>query len=233
MGIQDIIGFDFIDPPSTFQIEEALGQLFVLGALSGPCDANREVGSITTIGLEMSRLPLDPVLSRMVVEAKLPQNDCLFEILCIAAMISSSADEIFYRQEGGNNIKHDKKRRYDEIDKLDMIQSAHSKLRHPLGDHFTYIKVLCTYEISRNSTSDTRIDWCHQNYVHSRPLKMALNIRDQLFREVGLTGADSRVGYRLEGNIGNNIIAAISRCLVSGLCMNVARFVSQLHYFKY
>ncbi|KAK3263582.1 hypothetical protein CYMTET_27620 [Cymbomonas tetramitiformis] len=59
----DVLSFDFLDRPATEALEDALKQLFVLGAIDGD-------GQITEIGRQMSSLPLDPPLARAVIAAR-------------------------------------------------------------------------------------------------------------------------------------------------------------------
>ena len=57
LGVDDVLAFDYLDAPAPEAISIALKQLYVLGAL----DAN---GAVTTLGKEISGLPLDPPLVR-------------------------------------------------------------------------------------------------------------------------------------------------------------------------
>ena len=57
-----MLAFDFIEPPAADQLADALQQLYVLGAI----DAR---GAVTTVGAQISRLPLDPAVGRIVVAA--------------------------------------------------------------------------------------------------------------------------------------------------------------------
>lgn len=228
LGINDVIGFDFIDPPSVSQMEEALSQLYLLGALDGE---GSNIGAITAIGRDMSRLPLDPMLGRMMVEATLPDNDCVFEVACIAAVISASSEEIFMRpsrqqRRGGRHDQGSHKRPYAEmVDEEDEdAQVAHAKLRHAMGDHFTFIKLLCAFERANSSQTSSNsvsgFQWCRQNFVRFRTLRTAINIRDQLLRD--MRDVDIRTStYRLEDSY--DVEAAVSRCLVAGMFMNAAR----------
>ena len=55
LGVDDVLAFDYLDAPAPEAISIALKQLYILGAL----DAN---GAVTTLGKEISGLPLDPPL---------------------------------------------------------------------------------------------------------------------------------------------------------------------------
>ncbi|XP_039684309.1 pre-mRNA-splicing factor ATP-dependent RNA helicase DEAH10-like [Medicago truncatula] len=86
LGVDDILGFDFIEKPSRTAIVKSLEQLFLLGALTDDCQLSDPVGH------QMARLPLDPVYAKALILAS--QFNCLEEMLIAVAMLS--AESIFY-----------------------------------------------------------------------------------------------------------------------------------------
>src|SRR5207248_4975356 len=62
LGLGDILDFPFIEPPDYRMIRDGLATLHELGAI----DENNE---ITELGRDLSRLPIDPRIARMVLEA--------------------------------------------------------------------------------------------------------------------------------------------------------------------
>lgn len=87
LGVVDVLGFDFLDPPSQEQLEEALVELHLLGAIDGS-------GGITDTGRQMSHLPVDPSLGKMITQAaveseKEGSQDVLEDVVVIAAMLST------------------------------------------------------------------------------------------------------------------------------------------------
>ena len=62
LGINDLVHFDYMDPPAPETLMRALEQLNYLGALD-------DEGELTSIGHIMSEFPLDPMLSKMLVSA--------------------------------------------------------------------------------------------------------------------------------------------------------------------
>lgn len=79
LGIDDLVHFDFMDPPAPETLMRALELLNYLGALD-------EDGSLTKLGQLMSEFPLDPQMSKMLVVS--PEFNCSNEILSITAMLS-------------------------------------------------------------------------------------------------------------------------------------------------
>ncbi|MDI6726321.1 MAG: ATP-dependent RNA helicase HrpA, partial [Smithellaceae bacterium] len=90
--------FPFLDPPPLRNIQDGIDTLLELGAaVYADQPANGTVQdrlpngkrpplSLTPEGLLMARLPLDPRLSRMIIEAK--REKCLREVLIIAAALT-------------------------------------------------------------------------------------------------------------------------------------------------
>ncbi|CAN1313420.1 Probable pre-mRNA-splicing factor ATP-dependent RNA helicase DEAH4 [Linum perenne] len=76
----DILKFDFLDSPSAESLEDALKQLYLIDAID-------ENGAITSVGRTMAELPLEPSLSRTLMEAN--ENGCLSQALTVAAMLSA------------------------------------------------------------------------------------------------------------------------------------------------
>lgn len=70
LGVDDVLGFDFLNPPPTAALLRSLQLLHLLGALDGE-------GHITNgIGRQMSQLPLEPTLSRMLIAAMAAGSNC-------------------------------------------------------------------------------------------------------------------------------------------------------------
>ncbi len=76
IGIEDVEGFDFIDPPEASAVRQAIQTLKTLGALD-------EKGNLTETGDLMAELGLEPKLGRMVIEAQ--RHNCVEDICTVAA----------------------------------------------------------------------------------------------------------------------------------------------------
>eukprot|EP00061_Rhincodon_typus_P014114 g40936.t1 len=63
LGINDLIHFDFMDPPPHETLVLALEQLYALGALN-------HLGELTKLGRRMAELPVDPMLSKMILASE-------------------------------------------------------------------------------------------------------------------------------------------------------------------
>ncbi|ROP43396.1 ATP-dependent RNA helicase HrpA [Pseudokineococcus lusitanus] len=94
LGLGRVEDFPFVDPPDRRQVADGLALLTELGAIeTTEGDAAAERGPaeqrqlrLTPVGRRLARLPLDPRLARMVVEAD--RNSCVAEVLVLAAALS-------------------------------------------------------------------------------------------------------------------------------------------------
>lgn len=114
LGIDDLVHFDFMDPPAPETLMRALELLNYLGALD-------DEGNLTEDGSIMAEFPLDPQLSKMIIAS--PQFNCSNEILSITAMLSVPV--CFVRPP-------ESKKAADE---------AKARFTHTDGDHLTLLNV--------------------------------------------------------------------------------------------
>ncbi|KAM9723759.1 pre-mRNA-splicing factor ATP-dependent RNA helicase DHX16 [Menidia menidia] len=149
LGINDLIHFDFMDPPPHETLVLALEQLYALGALN-------HLGELTKLGRRMAELPVDPMLSKMILASE--QYKCSEEVLTIAAMLSVN-NSIFYRPK----------------DKVVHADNARMNFVVPGGDHLVLLNVYTQWVESGFSTQ-----WCYENFIQFRSMRRARDVRDQL-----------------------------------------------------
>ncbi|KAK3242293.1 hypothetical protein CYMTET_48013 [Cymbomonas tetramitiformis] len=131
LGIDDLVHFDFMDPPAPETLMRALELLNYLGALD-------DEGNLTSVGQLMSEFPLDPQLAKMLVAS--PQFKCSNEILSITAMLS--VPNCFMRPREAQKMADEAKARFAHID----------------GDHLTYLNV---YHAYKQNSEDSQWCWEH------------------------------------------------------------------------
>ncbi|RUS20395.1 P-loop containing nucleoside triphosphate hydrolase protein [Endogone sp. FLAS-F59071] len=112
LGIDDLVHFDFMDPPAPETLMRALELLNYLEALD-------DDGNLTPSGEVMAEFPLDPQLAKMLMAS--PKFECSNEILSITAMLS--VPNVFVRP-------NDSRKQADE---------AKARFSHPDGDHLTLL----------------------------------------------------------------------------------------------
>lgn len=78
LGLGDIARFPFVEPPDRRNVQSGVQLLEELGAL-------RE-GKLSKVGRRLARLPIDPRLARMILEAE--RLGCVREVIVIAAALS-------------------------------------------------------------------------------------------------------------------------------------------------
>ncbi|MEQ1663343.1 MAG: ATP-dependent RNA helicase HrpA [Thiobacillus sp.] len=79
LGLGDVVGFPFIDPPGSRLVTDGYQLLAELHALD-------EQGQLTKTGKQLAKLPLDPRIARMLLTAE--QQRCVREVLIIASALS-------------------------------------------------------------------------------------------------------------------------------------------------
>ncbi|MEX0658977.1 MAG: ATP-dependent RNA helicase HrpA [Egibacteraceae bacterium] len=111
LGLGDVEAFPFVDPPDRRSVRDATQLLHELGAVDSAEPGPRP--RLTPIGRTLARLPVDPRIGRMLVEAD--RNACLREVLVVAAGLSiqdprerpagkeGSADELHARFDDGGS----------------------------------------------------------------------------------------------------------------------------------
>jgi ATP-dependent helicase HrpA len=83
LGLGDIAGFPFVEPPDRRAIDDGFTLLAELGAVYKGNDGTR---ALTRTGRDLAALPVDPRLARMVVEAG--RNGCAREVTVLAAALA-------------------------------------------------------------------------------------------------------------------------------------------------
>ena len=79
LGINDLIHFDFMDPPPHETLVLALEQLYALGALN-------HMGELTKLGRRMAELPVDPMLSKMILASEKYVLSLMYYILLYSTL---------------------------------------------------------------------------------------------------------------------------------------------------
>jgi len=80
LGLGDVAAFPFLDPPDSRSVRDGFALLEELGAIEPGAD------QLTPIGQQLARLPVDPRLGRMVLEAA--RHGCVREVTIIASVLS-------------------------------------------------------------------------------------------------------------------------------------------------
>ncbi|XP_052187486.1 pre-mRNA-splicing factor ATP-dependent RNA helicase DEAH7 isoform X2 [Diospyros lotus] len=114
LKIENLLDFDFMDPPPQDNILNSMYQLWVLGALDN-------VGNLTNLGWKMVEFPLDPPLAKMLLIGE--ELECINEVLTIVSMLS--VPSVFFRPK----------------DRAEESDAAREKFFVPESDHLTLLNV--------------------------------------------------------------------------------------------
>merc|ERR1719379_1896800 len=114
LGIEDLVHFDFMDPPAPETLMRALELLNYLGALD-------DEGDMTPIGKMMAEFPLDPQLAKALISS--PKFGCSNEIVSIVSLLS--VPPLFYRP----------------AERRQEADAAKAKFSHVDGDHLSLLNV--------------------------------------------------------------------------------------------
>ncbi|XP_019857665.1 PREDICTED: ATP-dependent RNA helicase DHX8-like [Amphimedon queenslandica] len=126
MGINDLLSFDFMDPPPMETMIAAMEQLHSLSALD-------DEGLLTRLGRRMAEFPLEPQLSKMLIQSV--HLGCSEEILTIVSMLS--VQNVFYRPK----------------DKQAIADQRKAKFNQPEGDHLTLLSVYNAWKNNKFSNA--------------------------------------------------------------------------------
>ena len=118
LGLGDIANFPFLQPPDSRGIKDGLDLLRELGAVSGTGTGDP---AITRIGTQLTQLPIDPRLARMVVESK--QHGVTREVMAIVA---------------GLSIQDPRER---PLDRRPQADQSHARFVDPTSDFLTLLNL--------------------------------------------------------------------------------------------
>lgn len=151
LGIDDVINFDFLDPPQSHSVMSALETLYGLGGLN-------EKGQLTQLGRRMAELPLNAVHAKMLLSGGVNYG-VVREIIIIIAMLSVGSGTIFHVPP----------------DKRQVAETVLKSLYHRSGDHLSLLNIFTRWEENNFSRQ-----WCMNHYIQEKAMNRAREIKDQL-----------------------------------------------------
>jgi ATP-dependent helicase HrpA len=161
IGLGDVPKFPFIDPPDARNIADGLTLLTELNAF--------RAGRITPLGRKLARLPVDPRIGRMILEAD--KNGCSREVLIIAAALS---------------IQDPRER---PVDAQQQADEKHRRFADPDSDFVAYLNLwdyLADRQRELSSSAFRRL--CRAEYVNFLRVREWQDLQGQLQRLAGDLG---------------------------------------------
>lgn len=172
MGL-DPFTFDWIDPPESSLLQEAVVHLAELGAIASDTDGV----TLTALGRKLALLPVTPSYARLLVAAAERGPHVASQARDLVSILSVDRS-IFVEL-------HD-------AEKRDLAEQAREVFVDASGDHATMLNALRAYLTqqahafsSHTQPSAARQEvrmWCQSHYIHERTVKNVLAIRKQLTR---------------------------------------------------
>ena len=150
LGITNFQDFDFISPPGKEGIIGAVDTLNMLKALDSD-------NSLSTIGKLMVEFPLEPRISRIIIEAIMKYPNVIEESLIAASFLSANSP--FLLPPG------------EEME----ARKAHHNFRDIQGDFVSYLNIFKGYTSCQNKEK-----FCKKNYLDERIMAEIENINVQL-----------------------------------------------------
>ena len=175
LKLGNISDFPFIDRPASRSIQDGFDLLYELGAIvSGPHQKKSKAKtpfSLTEKGKLMAKMPVDPRISRMLIEAQ--SQGCLEEITVIAAALS---------------IPDPRERPAEKAQEADQI---HKALNDPSSDFITLLNIWRKYHRTwqKEKTTGSVKKFCKNHYLSFKRMREWRDIHAQLsevLREYGL-----------------------------------------------
>ncbi|MEH6814664.1 MAG: ATP-dependent RNA helicase HrpA, partial [Motiliproteus sp.] len=189
LNLGRIEDFPFIDPPDSRFIKDGVRLLQELRALD-------QQGRLTPIGRNLSRLPVDPRIGRMVLEAQ--NNGCLSEVLIIASALS---------------VQDPRER---PLDKQQQADEKHKQHQDKDSDFTGFVNLWNQYEEQRQILSSGQLrSYCRKNFLAFMRMREWRDLHRQLHlavKDLGLKENRQPAGSD-----------AVHRSLLAGLLSHIGQ----------
>ena len=196
MGLGDIARFPFVDAPDNRAINDGFKLLQELGAVNGD-------RRITPVGRQLSQLPVDPRLGRMLVEAN--KNRALNEALVIVSALATQ----------------DPRERPQE--KQQAADQRHREFYHEDSDFLTFVNLWEAYEEQRQNLSQNQLrKYCKQQFLSFMRMREWRDLHRQLAlacKDLKFTANDSPASF-----------ADVHKSLLSGLLSHLGNKDDEADY---
>lgn len=196
LGIGDVYTFPFLDPPAKKQLTDAIDILKELGAVR-----IEEKIVLSDIGRLMARLPLDPRVARMIIEAM--KRGCLNEILIITAALS---------------IVDPRERPQEKAAQADQM---HALFRDPASDFATLLQIWNVYHdtFGKDKSQGRLRNFCREHYLSYRRMREWQDLHHQLRV---IVAEETKQHIAQASDPAEDKYATIHKAILSGLLSGIA-----------
>jgi ATP-dependent helicase HrpA len=192
LGLGDVRQFPFVDPPETKMVRDGFRLLTELGAVG--TDAK-----LTHLGRAMAKLPVDPKLSRILLDAA--SRDCLHEALVIVSALSVQ----------------DPRERPQE--KRAQADQQHARFNNAKSDFVAWVNLWQYVEEQRQALSQNQLrKLCEREFLSYLRIREWREVHHQLV----LSCRQMKFSIT-SGKADDDRYEAIHRALLTGLLGNIAQ----------
>ena len=185
LNLGKVADFPFIDAPDPRQVRDGEQLLYELGALSERGE-NTAGYRLTKLGKRLAKLPIDPRLARMLLEAD--RRGCVSEALVIVSALSMQDV------------------RLRPLEHQEAADQAHSRFLDPSSDFLTYLNLWRYLRTqSRDLSGSAFRRMCQREFLHylrTREWQDLTGQLRQLLKELGISARPlakpSRSSYQID-----------------------------------
>ncbi len=169
LGLGEVADFPFLEPPDSAQVRDGTMLLHELGALNPAAEDPKK--RLTQLGRKLARLPIDPRMGRMVLEAD--RLGVTEEVVVIAAALS---------------IQDPRER---PTDNQEAAQQSHVRFKHPQSDFLGFLNLWEYLNQQQRELSGSQFrKTCKREFLHYLRIREWQDLVAQLrqaAKQVGIT----------------------------------------------
>ena len=206
LNLGSVYNFPFIDHPHPKSIRDGIDILHDLGAIEKDTgDTEAASYKLTAAGRKMAQLPLDPRISRILIEAQ--KEGCIREAAIIAAALS---------------IQDPRERPYD---KTDQAARAHALFQNPESDFITYLTIWDHYHDiwERLQTQNKLRKFCHEHFLSYRRMTEWRDIYQQITGIIYEDKIPTKIKKHVKTDLDQDLYDKIHKCILSGYISHIAQ----------
>ena len=211
-GLGEIERFPFINLPAAKAIHAGYALLEELGAMTETAAGAGSRRELTPLGRELARLPVDPTVGRMILQAR--EEKAVREVAVIAA---------------GLSIQDPRER---PLDRRKQADAAHRRFAHPDSDFLTLLNIWEAFHDEFEQMTQAKLRrFCREHFLSYPRMREWRDLHAQLletlaeredFRPSSVWRGE-RPGDEKSTRFGTPPYRAIHRSIVTGLLGNIAR----------
>ncbi|WP_027362983.1 ATP-dependent RNA helicase HrpA [Desulfospira joergensenii] len=225
LNLGDVAEFPFIDPPAPKSIRDGFDTLMELSAIRAKKISSKNVRTngdkkgkkayeLTRTGRLMAKIPVDPKLSRILIEAQ--KNACLKEAVVIVTALAIS----------------DVRQR--PADKAQAADQKHGLFRDPSSDFITLLNIWNAYkEVEKKLQTRSKLKkFCTDHFLSFKRIREWQDIHRQITRmlrehgfspDQSLDPPKSSIGLKSkEFELGGPLYIALHKSLLAGYLGHIA-----------